>query len=203
MRPERFNAAEFASVSTRAARPASEPTMRAICSLETCSSASTLRTRTATSGNDGSSTLPLDTSLRELADERNAAAESLRHRRFFLHRRWNVVMMRLSARELQDLSSLMSCGGGGATPGRGPAPRCRCSGSTCMAAPIFTAWPGMPHTTLRGLVLRDRSGAGLHHFLEAARAVVAHAGEHHADGVRPDVLRPPSGTARRRSAGAG
>jgi hypothetical protein len=50
--------------------------MRAICSLATCSSASTLRTRTATSGNDGNSTLPLDTSLASSLTNANAAAES-------------------------------------------------------------------------------------------------------------------------------
>src|SRR5215510_8196590 len=60
--PPRLKAAEFAILSSRAASAGSEPITRTTWSVVVFSSASTLRTRIATSGNDGSSTLPFESS---------------------------------------------------------------------------------------------------------------------------------------------
>ncbi len=62
-------------------------------------------------------------------------------------------------------------------------------GRTFSAAPIATASPGMPHTTLVASSWAIGRAAGFAHFLEAARAVLAHAREQQADGVAPHVLR--------------
>ena len=50
-------------------------------------------------------------------------------------------------------------------------------------------FPGHAEDDAGRFVLRDRGGAGGVHFVEAGGAVVAHAGEDHADGVRAGGLR--------------
>ena len=80
---------------------------------------------------------------------------------------------------------------------RGPAQRqsrttssaMRPSGSVRSTPPMRMASLGMPKTTQRRFVLRDRGGAGLLHLQHAARAVVAHAGHDDADRVAARVAR--------------
>ena len=61
--PPRCSSVELAMVRMRAARPASEPTTRAMRSLVMLSSLSTCCTRATASGNDGRSMRPADSSL--------------------------------------------------------------------------------------------------------------------------------------------
>src|SRR5580698_1174209 len=75
-RPLRLSEAELAIRSRRAANAGSEPTTRTTWSTDDLGSESTRLTRTAISGNEGRSTLPLDSSAASLRTKSKATLGS-------------------------------------------------------------------------------------------------------------------------------
>ncbi len=60
--------------------------------------------------------------------------------------------------------------------------------TTCWGRPQGDRLAGHPPHDTGGFVLRDCLAAGVQHFLEPFRAVLAHSGENHADGVASRIL---------------